>query len=417
MANKVLLGNVKGDVGATGATGATGQAGANGLTPYIQNGNWWIGTQDTGFTAEGNRWLVGQVNPTIEGNDGDFYLNNATFDIFYKFEGIWHYAGNIKGEKGDTGERGERGDTALTFAIGEVNTGEAGTQASVVNVGTTKDFVLNFTIPRGDEGDKGDKGDPFTFQDFTPEQLASLKGEKGEQGEQGVAGRDGTMISVGGEVVNSLNFTSDPQTQINDLTDRVEGAGVEPFVFDLYSQFTLWLNGNYERADGRTIADLRIGAEVYIKEAGYPDYWCSSLTEPFSSENFTAYEGKQTSVRFDVRQALNDTQKQTARENIGASDFSGDFNDLENIPEFITAEDVQGFATQQDIANAVSGLASEEYVDNATKDFVTQADIDEATADLASQQSLTAVALQVAELSAQVGDIGTLLDTINGEVV
>lgn len=49
--------------------------------------------------------------------------------------------------------------------------------------------------------------------------------------------------------------------------------------------------------------------------------------------------------------------------------------------------------------------------------FVKQADIDEATADLASQESLTAVALQVAELSAQVGDIGTLLDTINGEVV
>lgn len=80
-------------------------------------------------------------------------------------------------------------------------------------------------------------------------------------------------------------------------------------------------------------------------------------------------------------------------------------------------EKTSDFATQEDIANAVSGLASEEYVDNATKDFATQADIDEATAYLASQESLTAVALQVAELSAQVGDISTLLDTINGEVI
>ena len=30
---------------------------------------------------------------------------------------------------------------------------------------------------------KGDKGDPFTFEDFTPEQLATLKGEKGDRGE------------------------------------------------------------------------------------------------------------------------------------------------------------------------------------------------------------------------------------------
>lgn len=52
-----------------------------------------------------------------------------------------------------------------------------------------------------------------------------------------------------------------------------------------------------------------------------------------------------------------------------------------------------------------------------TSDFATQEDIANAVSDLASQESLTAVALQVAELSAQIGDISTLLDTINGEVV
>lgn len=38
---------------------------------------------------------------------------------------------------------------------------------------------------------KGDKGDPFTYDDFTPEQLAGLKGEKGEKGDQGVQGIQG----------------------------------------------------------------------------------------------------------------------------------------------------------------------------------------------------------------------------------
>ena len=35
---------------------------------------------------------------------------------------------------------------------------------------------------------KGDKGDPFTYDDFTPEQLAGLKGEKGDKGDKGDTG-------------------------------------------------------------------------------------------------------------------------------------------------------------------------------------------------------------------------------------
>ena len=41
------------------------------------------------------------------------------------------------------------------------------------------------------DGEKGDKGDPFTYEDFTPEQLASLKGDKGDKGDNGKDGADG----------------------------------------------------------------------------------------------------------------------------------------------------------------------------------------------------------------------------------
>ena len=41
------------------------------------------------------------------------------------------------------------------------------------------------------DGEKGDKGDPFTYEDFTPEQLASLKGDKGDKGDNGKDGTDG----------------------------------------------------------------------------------------------------------------------------------------------------------------------------------------------------------------------------------
>ena len=34
----------------------------------------------------------------------------------------------------------------------------------------------------GDTGPKGDTGDAFTYDDFTPEQLAALKGDTGDTG-------------------------------------------------------------------------------------------------------------------------------------------------------------------------------------------------------------------------------------------
>ena len=44
---------------------------------------------------------------------------------------------------------------------------------------------------------KGDKGDPFTYEDFTPEQLALLKGEKGEKGDTGATGLQGEQGQKG----------------------------------------------------------------------------------------------------------------------------------------------------------------------------------------------------------------------------
>lgn len=54
-----------------------------------------------------------------------------------------------------------------TLKIGKTTTGAPGTQATVVNSGTAKDVVLDFTIPRGAvgtgaKGAKGDKGDTGT---------------------------------------------------------------------------------------------------------------------------------------------------------------------------------------------------------------------------------------------------------------
>lgn len=111
----------------------------------------------------------------------------------------------LKGEQGPQGIAGVDGITP-TIKVGTVDTGEEGTQASIIATteGTTTSF--NFTIPRGNTGaagpkgetgatgatgPKGDKGDAFTYADFTEQQLALLKGPKGDKGDQGETGPQG----------------------------------------------------------------------------------------------------------------------------------------------------------------------------------------------------------------------------------
>lgn len=68
--------------GRDGTDGQNGSDGKDGNTPFIgENGNWWIGTNDTGVKAEGKDGIDGE-----KGDTGD------------------------KGEKGDTGEKGARGE-------------------------------------------------------------------------------------------------------------------------------------------------------------------------------------------------------------------------------------------------------------------------------------------------------------------
>ena len=68
---------------------------------------------------------------------------------------------------------------AATVTVGTTTTGTPGSDASVVNVGTTSNAILDFTIPRGDQG---------------------VQGEQGEQGEQGVPGAKGDKGDTGAGV-------------------------------------------------------------------------------------------------------------------------------------------------------------------------------------------------------------------------
>ena len=127
--------------------------GADGITPTIgDNGNWYLGSTDTGKPSRGEK--------------GD------------------------KGDKGDTGPTGPKGDIGPQGPQGEIGPkGDTGAQGPQGEMGPQG--------PIGEKGDKGDKGDAFTYSDFTTEQLAALKGEKGDTGAQGPKGDKGDTGSQG----------------------------------------------------------------------------------------------------------------------------------------------------------------------------------------------------------------------------
>ena len=146
----------QGPAGPAGVPGKDGTNGADGITPSIgDNGNWYLGATDTGKPS--------------------------------------------RGEKGDTGEKGEKGDTGATGPTGPK--GDTGPQGPQGEAGATgPQGPKGDTGMQGPIGEKGEKGDPFTYEDFTPEQLAALtgpEGPQGPQGEQGIQGDTGPKGDTG----------------------------------------------------------------------------------------------------------------------------------------------------------------------------------------------------------------------------
>lgn len=103
--------------GKDGSPGAKGDPGEDGITPHIgENGNWYIGEEDTGKPS--------------------------------------------RGEKGDPGDKGDPGQTGVTpnIQIGTVQTLDPGQQATASITGTPENPLLNLGIPKGADADPGSGG-------------------------------------------------------------------------------------------------------------------------------------------------------------------------------------------------------------------------------------------------------------------
>ena len=133
--------------GATGAPGANGKDGTDGKTPYVgDNGNWYIGADDTGKPSRGAKGDKGEKGEKgAQGIQGE--------------RGIQGVQGE-KGERGSPGAKGDKGDPGATpnLTVGTVTTLEAGQNATASMGGTAENPVLNLGIPRGAKGEPGQGG-------------------------------------------------------------------------------------------------------------------------------------------------------------------------------------------------------------------------------------------------------------------
>ena len=178
----------------------------------------------------------------------------------------------IQGVQGEKGDKGDKGDTN-SLSIGTVTTGEAGSQASAIITGDAPNQTLNLTIPKGDTGTGEDAlvytgiypnmgvpvvGNNYSiplhgfnrtpnineglfvlFRDLddnnviylTTGKINSISGIAmynvlssyrltGQKGEV----ENATLINVGGQAQSTLNFDSDPQTQIDNKFDKTGGT-------------------------------------------------------------------------------------------------------------------------------------------------------------------------------------------------
>ena len=132
-----------GEQGPRGEIGPQGSEGENGITPTIgENGNWYLGEEDTGKPSRGEK--------------GD------------------------PGQKGDPGDKGDPGATGATpnIQIGTVQTLEPGQDATASMSGTPENPLLNLGIPKGEKGDPGEDaegGDSYTLPIMSNTQLGGGK--------------------------------------------------------------------------------------------------------------------------------------------------------------------------------------------------------------------------------------------------
>ena len=175
----------------SGGTGG-GVDGKDGITPHIgDNGNWFIGTVDTGISAQGpagengvtphigtnGNWYIGSVNTGVsaKGAKGDNGLDgngiksailNSDYTLTLTFDdGTTYTTPSIRGATGSSGKDGPAGaagkdgtDGVGIASIEQTATSTADGGNNVFTVTLTNGTTATFTVKNGSKGSTGKDG-------------------------------------------------------------------------------------------------------------------------------------------------------------------------------------------------------------------------------------------------------------------
>ena len=159
----------KGDPGAQGEKGATGAAGApgtDGITPTIgTNGNWFLGSTDTGKPSRGEKGEQG-----VQGEKG---------------------ATGAQGEPGKDGSPGAAGAPGATGTTFTPSVSADGTLRWTNDGGKDNPASVNIKGPQGETGPRGPQGLQGATGETGPEGPQGPKGVQGPQGDPGPTGPQG----------------------------------------------------------------------------------------------------------------------------------------------------------------------------------------------------------------------------------
>ena len=245
--------------GQDGSDGEDGTDGEDGQTPFIgENGNWWIGSVDTGVPAKGQDGTDGENG--ADGKDGisitDVDINDAGELILYFSEGEPLNLGKIIGENGQDGADGNDGIDGVGIE------------------GATIDENGNLILSLSNDTDIN---------------VGKVKGEDGQDGENGADGKDGISITgvkiENGELIitfsdgNSSNLGNIVGADGKDGTDGKDGVGIDRIELDENYNLTIYLTegepislGCIRGEKGENGADGKDGKsayELYKEKFGY----------------------------------------------------------------------------------------------------------------------------------------------------
>lgn len=201
--------------GPKGDNGTNGRDGKDGLSPYVgMNGNWWVGTTDTGVAAKGKDGRDGRdgtdgQTPVIR--DGHWWIGDTDTGIA---------AQGVRGEKGEKGDPGEKGKDGRDGADGK--DGRDGVSPHIGDNGNwfigTTDTGIAARGQNGNDGAAGASAYELWQQDVKNGKVHDKEGQpwskerttmadfyaylSGADGRDGRDGRDGANGTNGRDGIN-----------------------------------------------------------------------------------------------------------------------------------------------------------------------------------------------------------------------